>query len=165
MFSNLLDNPTLLRHLVEDLPLGIYIVDREQCIGFWNHGAEHITGHRAHEVVGHVLEAVVQACDRQGNRFSGEQRRPGQCGAATIGILRHDQISRVRGFADQGLRNINTKDPLDRSNRRVSIIVLYLNNNPDDAESPAAGAKGSGEGKPSAGAPVESETTSKKTDK
>jgi PAS domain S-box-containing protein len=74
MFSNLLDDPKLFRHLVEDLPLGIYIVDRERRIRFWNHGAEHITGYLAHEVVGHVLEAVVQACDRQGNSFSGEQR-------------------------------------------------------------------------------------------
>jgi len=49
-------------------------VDRERRIRFWNHGAEHITGYLAHEVVGHVLEAVVQACDRQGNSFSGEQR-------------------------------------------------------------------------------------------
>ncbi|MFZ0800117.1 MAG: PAS domain S-box protein [Terriglobales bacterium] len=74
MFSNLLDNPKLFRHVVEDLPVGIYIVDRERRIRFWNHGAEHITGYLAHEVVGHVLEDVVQACDRQGNSFSGEQR-------------------------------------------------------------------------------------------
>src|SRR5208282_943869 len=74
MFSNLLDNPKLFRHLVEDLPVGIYIVDRERLIRFWNHGAENITGYLAHEVVGHVLEAVVQACDREGNSFSGEQR-------------------------------------------------------------------------------------------
>jgi PAS domain S-box-containing protein len=74
MFSNLLDNTKLFRHVVEDLPMGIYLVDRERRIRFWNHGAEHITGYLAHEVVGHVLEDVVQACDRQGNRFSGEQR-------------------------------------------------------------------------------------------
>ena len=74
MSSNLLDHPKLFRHLVEDLPLGIYIVDRERRIVFWNHGAESITGYLPHEVVGHVLEAVVQSCDREGNSFSGEQR-------------------------------------------------------------------------------------------
>jgi PAS domain S-box-containing protein len=73
MFSNLLDDPKLFRPVLEDLPIGIYIVDRERKIRFWNHGAEHITGYLAHEVVGHVLEAVVQACDRQGNSSSGEQ--------------------------------------------------------------------------------------------
>jgi PAS domain S-box-containing protein len=74
MVSNLLENPKLFRHLVEDLPMGIYIVDRERYIRFWNHGAEHITGHLSHEVVGHLLDDVVHACDRDGNRLKGEQR-------------------------------------------------------------------------------------------
>ena len=38
--------------------------------------------------------------------------------------LRGDQVSQVRGFADQRLRN--KTDPLDASNRRISIIVQYL---------------------------------------
>jgi PAS domain S-box-containing protein len=74
MSSHLLDNPKLFERVVEGLPIGIYIVDRERRILFWNHGAEHITGYLPHEVVGHVLEDVVQACDQQGNRFGGEQR-------------------------------------------------------------------------------------------
>jgi chemotaxis protein MotB len=36
-----------------------------------------------------------------------------------------DQITQVRGFADQRLRN--PKDPNDASNRRISVIVQYLN--------------------------------------
>jgi chemotaxis protein MotB len=44
--------------------------------------------------------------------------------------LRSDQVAQVRGFADQRLRNPN--DPLEASNRRVSIIVQYLaTDNPD----------------------------------
>jgi chemotaxis protein MotB len=38
--------------------------------------------------------------------------------------LRGDQVSQVRGFADQRLRN--PKNALDPSNRRISIIVQYL---------------------------------------
>jgi chemotaxis protein MotB len=38
--------------------------------------------------------------------------------------LRSDQVSQVRGFADQRLRT--PKDPLEPSNRRISIIVQYL---------------------------------------
>ncbi len=38
--------------------------------------------------------------------------------------LRADQVSQVRGFADQCLRNAH--DPLDASNRRISIIVQYV---------------------------------------
>jgi chemotaxis protein MotB len=78
--------------------------------------------------------------------------------------LRGDQVSQVRGFADQRLRN--GKDPLDPSNRRISIIVQYISNNPDEAESRGDDAKESGEGKPSAaGAKAESETTGKKDEK
>src|SRR5271169_3586651 len=50
--------------------------------------------------------------------------------------LRGDQVSQVRGFADQRLRNL--KDSLDPSNRRVSIIVQYLNTDRDEA-APASG--------------------------
>jgi chemotaxis protein MotB len=38
--------------------------------------------------------------------------------------LREDQVSQVRGFADQRLRV--PKDPLDPSNRRISLIVQYV---------------------------------------
>jgi PAS domain S-box-containing protein len=74
MSANLLDHPKLFRHVVEDLPVGIYIVDRERRIRFWNHEAEQITGYLAHEVVGHALEDVVHACDQHGNPFTGESR-------------------------------------------------------------------------------------------
>jgi PAS domain S-box-containing protein len=72
MFSNLLDNPTLFRHVLDDLPMGIYLVDRELRIRFWNRRAEQLTGHLGQEVMGHVLEEIVQACDRSGHRLIGE---------------------------------------------------------------------------------------------
>ena len=53
--------------------------------------------------------------------------------------LRGDQISQVRGFADQHLRT--ARDPLDPSNRRVSIIVQYLNSNNDEVISPGPDAQ------------------------
>ncbi len=37
--------------------------------------------------------------------------------------VRMDQIKQIRGYADQSLRNI--KNPMDPSNRRISVIVLY----------------------------------------
>jgi chemotaxis protein MotB len=75
--------------------------------------------------------------------------------------LRSDQVSQVRGFADQRLRN--PKDSLDPSNRRVSIIVQYINSNTGSAESPGERAKESGAGRPSAaGGKAESESTANK---
>jgi len=38
--------------------------------------------------------------------------------------LREDQVAEVRGFADQRLRN--AKEPADAANRRISLIVRYL---------------------------------------
>jgi len=105
MSSNLLDNPKLFRHLVEDLPVGIYIVDRDRRIRFWNRGAEHLTGHLAHDVVGHVLEDVVQACDRRGNSLNGErcpvtmtlnQRQPQHCTAFYLHKNGHRAAVRIR---------------------------------------------------------------------
>ena len=52
--------------------------------------------------------------------------------------LRAGQISQVRGFADRQLRV--PSDPLDPSNRRISVIVHYLTQGPalDDEGSAAA---------------------------
>jgi chemotaxis protein MotB len=48
------------------------------------------------------------------------------------------QVSQVRGFSDQRLRKLD--DPLDASNRRISLIVQYTekNNDEKDAKTPAA---------------------------
>ena len=46
--------------------------------------------------------------------------------------LRADQVSQVRGFADQCLRN--GVDPLDASNRRISIIVQYTSPDADSGK-------------------------------
>src|SRR5262249_5253513 len=42
--------------------------------------------------------------------------------------IRLDQVTQVRGFADQRLRKRDA--PLDPSNRRISLIVQYLNKTP-----------------------------------
>jgi chemotaxis protein MotB len=51
-----------------------------------------------------------------------------------------DQIKQVRGFADQSPRN--SKDPLDPSNRRVSLIVQYIPKTEADEAKPAAEGEG-----------------------
>ncbi|HSZ64053.1 MAG TPA: flagellar motor protein MotB [Terriglobales bacterium] len=73
--------------------------------------------------------------------------------------LRGDQVSQVRGFADQRLRN--PKNPLDASNRRISIIVQYLS----ETNTPgSAGENKSEVGTEKAAAP-DAKTASKTTDK
>ncbi len=46
--------------------------------------------------------------------------------------VRADQVTQVRGFADQRLRK--TDAPLDPSNRRISLIVQYIVKNNDDED-------------------------------
>ncbi len=51
--------------------------------------------------------------------------------------IREDQVAQVRGFADQRLRV--EKDPLDPSNRRISLIVQYIENLISAEDDKAAG--------------------------
>jgi chemotaxis protein MotB len=55
--------------------------------------------------------------------------------------IREDQVTQVRGFADQRLRKPDA--PLDPSNRRISLIVQYLEKN--HAPDAGAGEKAEGE--------------------
>ena len=60
--------------------------------------------------------------------------------------IREGQVTQVRGFADQRLRKPDA--PLDPSNRRISLIVQYLEKKPG----PDAGAGEKAEGESIAGA-------------
>ena len=51
--------------------------------------------------------------------------------------IRADQVTQVRGFADQRLRK--TDAPLDPANRRISVIVQYIVKNDDDGDAKPGG--------------------------
>ena len=57
--------------------------------------------------------------------------------------LREGQVTQVRGFADRRLRKADV--PEDPSNRRISVIVKYLEA-PDAPDEPAAGSKPASQG-------------------
>ncbi len=61
--------------------------------------------------------------------------------------IKPDQVTQVRGFADQRLRKIDA--PLDPANRRISLIVQYIMKNQEEDPQPAAGEEKSAEAKPS----------------
>ena len=50
--------------------------------------------------------------------------------------VRFDQVTQVRGFADQRLRKPD--NPLDPANRRISVIVQYILKNDEDEQSETA---------------------------
>ena len=71
MFS--LSEPEICRNILESLPTGMCVIDMQKKIVFWSDGAERITGHLRHEVIGHscVGEALLH-CDQPGCEFCSE---------------------------------------------------------------------------------------------
>lgn len=63
--------------------------------------------------------------------------------------IRPNQVTQVRGFADQRLRK--KEDPLDPSNRRISLIVQYLDKPTSAVDERANGAAEKEGGKAAAG--------------
>lgn len=53
--------------------------------------------------------------------------------------IRADQVTQVRGFADQRLRKPDS--PLDPSNRRISLIVQYIVKNNDEEDAKPSGSE------------------------
>jgi PAS domain S-box-containing protein/diguanylate cyclase (GGDEF)-like protein len=61
-----LQDPNLLRSILDSLLTGVYLVGREGKILFWNDGAERITGFRRHEVIGRSCrENILLHCNQQ----------------------------------------------------------------------------------------------------
>lgn len=57
-------------HILQELPIGVYAVDPQRRITFWNHGAEHITGFRAGEMVGTACpDALLEHIDHTGTNL------------------------------------------------------------------------------------------------
>src|SRR5580704_2838698 len=63
---SLSQDPEILRGILESLPTGLCIIDMQKKIVLWSAGAERITGHLRHEVVGHsCIPEPLLHCDRQ----------------------------------------------------------------------------------------------------
>ena len=61
------------RTVLEILPHGIYVVDHERRILFWNDGAEQITGYHRHEVIGrHCQDNLLMDCDARRKVLCGD---------------------------------------------------------------------------------------------
>lgn len=90
-----LDNPEVYRSVLERLHTGVYIVDRERRIVFWNRGAEHISGFLSQDVVGRCCrDEILVHCDSNNVVLCGDRcpllntMRDGRSTEAEI-FLRH----------------------------------------------------------------------------
>lgn len=67
-------DPEVFRAVLDTLPMGVYIADRNGTILFWNQGAERITGHQRHEVIGHSRrENILAQCNERSCPMCGEK--------------------------------------------------------------------------------------------
>jgi diguanylate cyclase (GGDEF)-like protein/PAS domain S-box-containing protein len=58
------------RSILDSLPTGVCVVDMQKKIVYWSDGAERITGHRRHEVIGHSCASEpLSHCDQPGCEF------------------------------------------------------------------------------------------------
>jgi PAS domain S-box-containing protein len=65
-------DPEMYRTILESLPIGIYIVDRDRRILFWNDAAEEITGYLRQDVVGrHCRDNILMHCDDEDSVLCG----------------------------------------------------------------------------------------------
>jgi PAS domain S-box-containing protein/diguanylate cyclase (GGDEF)-like protein len=97
-----LRDAALHKALVDQLEEGVYIVDRERRILFWNAAAERISGYMEHEVAGHFCQAnfLMHCSDWEGAILCGcscpmsEAMQDGKPRESTI-FLRHRDGHRV----------------------------------------------------------------------
>lgn len=68
--KGILSDPAFFRHVLEELYDGVYIVDINRKILFWNKGAERITGYKAEQVIGSVCsDNILMHVDSTGKRL------------------------------------------------------------------------------------------------
>jgi diguanylate cyclase (GGDEF)-like protein/PAS domain S-box-containing protein len=67
------DDFDVCRNILESLLIGVCVVDMQKKILFWSTGAEHITGHLRHEVIGRscIAKALLH-CEQSGCEFCRE---------------------------------------------------------------------------------------------
>ena len=62
-----LEDPEIFRNVLDSLQTGVSMADRSGKILFWNQGAERLTGHKRHEVVGRSCrDNILVNCNGQG---------------------------------------------------------------------------------------------------
>jgi len=95
LYMSIFHESEVARSIIENLPVGLCVVDMKKRIHYWSDGAERITGHLRHEVIGHscVGESLLH-CDQPGCEFCSEECPLARCiktgqPAESIGFLHH----------------------------------------------------------------------------
>ncbi len=115
------------KNLLENLYDGVYFVDRERKISYWNAGAERITGYAAKQVVGrHCYDNLLQHITENGKRLCLDgcplqaTMQDGEPREAEV-FLRHAEGHRIPVL-------IRTSPIFDKRNRIVGAVEIFSNN-------------------------------------
>ncbi len=115
------------KNLLENLYDGVYFVDRERKISYWNTGAERITGYAAKQVVGqHCYDNLLQHITENGKRLCLDgcplqaTIQDGKPREAEV-FLRHAEGHRVPVL-------IRTSPIFDKRNRVIGAVEIFSNN-------------------------------------
>ena len=111
-------------------------------------------------IEGHTDAQPYASRDGYGNWDLSSDRANAARRVMQVSGLRENQVSQVRGYADQKLRV--PSNPLDPSNRRISVIVQYLTVDPPVVPVENV-ARGPGGGAPGAGMVAESPAATEKS--
>ncbi len=66
-------SPEVCCSVLEGIQTGVYVVDRDHAIVFWNAGAERISGYLRHQVIGRKCgEAILAHCDQANQPLCGD---------------------------------------------------------------------------------------------
>jgi two-component system cell cycle response regulator len=71
-----LDDPEIYQVVLDGLQTGVYVVDRNRRIRFWNEGAEQITGYLRQDVVGRFLRDHLLATGNDVKNFDSDPDDP-----------------------------------------------------------------------------------------
>jgi diguanylate cyclase (GGDEF)-like protein/PAS domain S-box-containing protein len=136
--SQALLDADLLWALLEHMEEGLYLVDPERRILYWNHGAELITGYRAMEVTGRACgRGLLMHCNAEGAGLCGcacplsevmQDGKPREC----VVFLRHKHGHRVpvrvrsRPVRDGGGRIVGAMEVFDEAVAPARMQVEHL---------------------------------------
>lgn len=115
------------KSLLDNLYDGVYFVDRQRCITYWNGGAERITGYKAEQVVGKSCsDNILRHCTEDGCELCAttcplvQSMKTGKPGEMEV-FLHHSSGHRVPV-------SVRTSPIYDEAGKVVGAVEIFSNN-------------------------------------
>ena len=110
---------------LRDAADGVFIIDQEQRIAFWNRAAREILGYHKDEIVGSFCHVVLGGCNKHGQPICREKCRIAQAAAGKRRVQSFDMSVQT---ASHGLRWLNVSTmtwPANGGANGVGILHMF----------------------------------------